>query len=131
MRYMLDTNVCSAVIKRRDAHLLHRFDADAQRSCISTIALSEMPFGAERKRNPALDAAVRDFAACIGVVAYDEAAAAHCGQLRAKLESLGAKLGANDLFIAAHTRSLGLVLVTNDVAFARAPGLRVENWLRR
>ncbi len=98
--------------------------------CISTITLSEMLFGAEKGGNPALDAALRDFAACIGVVSYDEAAASHYGQLRAELERLGALLGANDLFIAAHARSMGLMLVTDDAAFERAPGLRVENWLR-
>lgn len=131
MRYMLDTNICSAVIKRRDAYVLDKFDAEAGRMCISAITLSELLFGAEKKRNTALDAALRDFAACIGVVAYDEAAAAHYGQLRAELERMGSPLGANDLFIAAHARSLGLALVTNDSAFERAPGLRVENWLQR
>lgn len=131
MRYMLDTNICSAVIKRRDAYVLDKFDAEAGRMCISAITLSELLFGAEKKRNTALDAALRDFAACIGVVAYDEAAAAHYGQLRAELERMESPLGANDLFIAAHARSLGLALVTNDSAFERAPGLRVENWLQR
>jgi tRNA(fMet)-specific endonuclease VapC len=130
MRYMLDTNICSAVIKRRDAAVLDKFDAEAGRMCISAITLSELLFGAEKKRSAALDASLRDFAACIGVVAFDETAAAHYGQLRAELEKLGAPLGANDLFIAAHARSLGLVLVTNDTAFERTPGLRVENWLR-
>jgi tRNA(fMet)-specific endonuclease VapC len=130
MRYMLDTNICSAVIKRREESLLRKFDAEAGRMCISTITLSEMLFGAEKRGSPALDAAVRDFAACIGVVAYDEAAATHYGQLRAELERLGALLGANDLFIASHARSMGLILVTDGAAFARAPGLRVENWLR-
>jgi len=130
MRYMLDANICSAVIKRREASLLQRFDAEAGRICVSTITLSEMLFGAEKRGSPALDAAVRDLAACIGVVAYDEAAAEQYVQLRAELERLGAPLGANDLFIAAHARSLGLILVTDDAAFERAPGLRVENWLR-
>ncbi|ARN82007.1 PIN domain-containing protein [Methylocystis bryophila] len=130
MRYMLDTNICAAVIKRREKRVLGRFDAEAGRMCVSTITLSEILFGAEKKASPALDAAVRDLAACIGVVAYDEAAASHYGQLRAELERLGATLGANDLFIAAHARSLGLILVTDDAAFERVPGLRVENWLR-
>lgn len=130
MRYMLDTNICSAVVKRRDTHVLQKFDAEAGRMCISAITLSELLFGAEKKRNAALDAALRDFAACIGAVPYDEAAAAHYGQLRAELERMGSPLGANDLFIAAHARSLGLTLVTNDAAFQRAPGLRMENWLR-
>jgi tRNA(fMet)-specific endonuclease VapC len=130
MRYMLDTNICSAIIKRRDESILHKFDVEAGRMCVSTIALSELLFGAEKKGSPALEAAVRDLAACIGVVAFDEAAAMHYGQLRAELERLGAALGANDLFIAAHARSMGLILVTDNAAFERAPGLRVENWLR-
>jgi tRNA(fMet)-specific endonuclease VapC len=130
MRYMLDTNICAAVIKRREQKVLRKFDAEAGRMCVSTITLSEMLFGAEKRGSPALDTAVRDLAACIGVVAYDEAAAAHYGQLRAELERLGAPLGANDLFIAAHARSMGLILVTDDAAFERAPGLRRENWLR-
>ena len=130
MRYMLDTNICSAVIKRREERVLRRFDSAAGRMCVSTIALSELLFGAEKRGSPTLEAAVRDLAACIGVVAYDEAAATHYGQLRAELERFGAPVGANDLFIAAHARSMGLILVTNDAAFGRAPGLRVEDWLR-
>ena len=130
MRYMLDTNICSAVIRRREERVLRRFDAEAGRLCISAITLSELLFSAEKRGSPALEAAVRDFAACLGVVAYDAAAAEHYGQLRAELDRLGAPLGANDLFIAAHARALGLALVTDDTAFARAPGLRVENWLR-
>ena len=130
MRYMLDTNICAAVIKRREEKVLRRFDSEAGRMCVSAITLSEMLFGAEKKGSPSLHAAVRDLTACIGVVAYDEAAASHYGQLRFELERVGASLGANDLFIAAHARSMGLILVTDDAAFERAPGLRLENWLR-
>ena len=59
----------------------------------------------------------------------DEDTALHYAAIRADLKKRGAMIGANDLFIAAHARALGLTLVTNNTAeFERVKGLEIENW---
>ena len=64
------------------------------------------------------------------VLPYGAKAAQHYGAIRAALEKLGQPIGVNDLHIAAHARSEGLVLVTNNMGeFARVPALEAENWL--
>lgn len=74
--------------------------------------------------------AVQDFSSRLQVLAYDEAAAAHYGQIRAVLERQGRPIGVNDLHIAGHARSRGLTLVSNNLReFQRVPGLRLENWI--
>jgi tRNA(fMet)-specific endonuclease VapC len=65
----------------------------------------------------------------VEVVALDDDAALHCAEIRADLKRRGARIGANDLFIAAHARALGLTLVTNNTAeFERVSDLAIENW---
>ena len=56
-------------------------------------------------------------------------AAIHYAEIRANLKTRGQMIGANDLFIAAHARALGVTLVTNNTEeFERVPGLSIENW---
>lgn len=75
-------------------------------------------------------AAIEDFCSRLEVLSYGSKAAQHDGAIRAGLERLGRPIGVNDLHIAAHARSEGLVMVTNNVGeFARVPALQVENWL--
>ena len=63
------------------------------------------------------------------IKAFDSSAAAHAGQLRAELAKAGTPIGPFDQMIAAHARSLGLIVITNNVSeFMRVPGIRVENW---
>ena len=74
--------------------------------------------------------AIEDFCSRLEVLPYGAKAAQHYGVLRAALEKLGQPIGVNDLHIAGHARSEGLVLVTNIVSeFARVPALEVENWV--
>ncbi|MEE1540300.1 MAG: PIN domain-containing protein, partial [Arenicellales bacterium] len=75
---------------------------------------------------------VEGLAARLDVLNYDETAAIHSGQLRAELATAGTPIGPYDQMIAGHCRSLGLILVTNNVReFDRVPGLRVENWVNK
>ena len=61
---------------------------------------------------------------------WDEEAAKHYGSIRAMLKKQGTPIGNNDLLIAAHARSLGYIIVTNNVGeFSRVPNLIVENWI--
>jgi tRNA(fMet)-specific endonuclease VapC len=131
LEYMLDTNICIYVIKNRPAALRERFDQFAEGLCISTITLGELLYGVEKsaRRGQNLQA-VEEFAARLEVLPFSAKAAAHFGQIRAELARVGMPCGAYDMLIAAHARSEGVILVTNNVReFQRMPGVRVDNWV--
>ena len=98
--------------------------------CISSITLAELEFGACKSNNPLKNrAALTIFLADIKILPFDDKAATEYGDIRATLEMHGTPIGANDLLIAAHARSLQLILVTNNLKeFERVDGLKVENW---
>ena len=130
LRYLLDTNIVIYVLKRRPVEVLATFNANASRMAISSITLAELLHGAEKSQrvNENL-AAIEDFCSRLEVLTYGTKAAQHYGAIRAALEKIGQPIGINDLHIAAHARSEGLVLVTSNLAeFERIPALELENW---
>ena len=132
MLYMLDTSICSYVLRSRPASVEQHFDqAGPGALAISSVVLAELLYGAAR--HPSGDAIrreIRDFVSRLSVLPWDEAAAEHYGDLRAGLERHGRPLGAMDLMIAAHARSRGATLVSNDVRhLRRVSGLTVANWV--
>lgn len=131
LKYMLDTNIVIYVIKRRPPEMLETFNRHASQMCISAVTLAELLHGAEKSERKEHNLAqVDDFSSRLTVMDYHTKAAAHYGDIRADLERKGAPIGVNDLHIAGHARSEGLVLVTNNMSeFERVEGLRVENWL--
>ncbi|MCY1229803.1 tRNA(fMet)-specific endonuclease VapC [compost metagenome] len=131
LRYLLDTNIVIYVLKRRPIEVLPIFNANASRMAISSITVAELLHGAEKSSRVSENlSAVEDFCSRLDVLSYGVKAAQHCGAIRAALEKIGQPIGVNDLHIAGHARSEGLVLVTNDISeFARVPALEVENWV--
>jgi tRNA(fMet)-specific endonuclease VapC len=132
MRYMLDTHICSYVLRSRPRSVKARFDAAGPGAlAVSTVVLAELLFGAARHpKAVAIRREIGDLVSRLTVIRWDEAAAEHYGALRASREKAGTPLGAMDLMIAAHARSLGATLVSNDVRhFDRVEGLRVANWV--
>lgn len=131
LRYLLDTNIVIYVVKRRPVEVMPIFNANAGRMAISAITLSELMHGAEKSSKVSENLAViEDFCSRLEVLPYGSKAAQHYGAIRAGLEKIGQPMGVNDLHIAAHARSEGLVMVTNNVGeFARVPALQVENWV--
>jgi tRNA(fMet)-specific endonuclease VapC len=131
LRYLLDTNICIDVIKRRPELVLDRFNENAAHLAISSITLAELLHGAEKSSQPQRTlAVVEDFCSRLDVLDYGAKAAQHYGQIRASLEQRGTPIGVNDLHIAAHARSEGLTLVSNNLReFERVDGLLYENWL--
>ena len=132
LRYLLDTNIVIYVLKRRPIEVLATFNANASRMAISSITLAELFHGAEKSSRVSENmATIEDFCSRLEVVPYGPKAAQHYGAIRSALEKLGQPIGVNDLHIAAHARSEGLVLVTNNIGeFERVPALEVENWVR-
>jgi tRNA(fMet)-specific endonuclease VapC len=133
MRYMLDTNICIYIIKKRPVSVINRLQRmKISNICISSITLSELEYGVEKsERREQNKIALAEFMAPIDVVAYDDLAAARYGKLRASLEKEGQTLGSLDMLIAAHALSLGLIIATNNEReFKRVPGLKVVNWTK-
>ena len=131
LRYLLDTNIVIYVLKRRPVQVLSTFNDNASRMAISSITLAELMHGAEKSSRVSENlAAIEDFCSRLEVLPYGPKAAQHYGAIRAALEKLGQPIGVNDMHIAAHARSEGLVLVTNNMGeFSRVPGLEAENWV--
>lgn len=131
LKYLLDTNIVIYVIKRRPIEVLALFNEHAGRMAMSAITLSELYHGAEKSAKVSQNLEViEEFSSLLEVLPYTGKALAHYGSIRSALEKAGQPIGVNDLHIAAHARSEGLVVVTNNVSeFARVPGLMVENWV--
>jgi tRNA(fMet)-specific endonuclease VapC len=130
-RFMLDTDTCSYIMKRSYPAVLKRLQAVAVTDvCMSMITKAELLYGVEVSPRRAQDAsALAAFLPYVGALEFTDDAALHYAEIRADLKTRGALIGANDLFIAAHARALGLVLVTNNVTeFRRVADLKLENW---
>ena len=129
--YMLDTDISSYIMKRsHDAVLTKLRSVNVSDVCISVITKAELLYGVALSPRQAQDQAALDaYLRHVDVLVFSDAAALHYADIRAALKTSGAMIGANDLLIAAHARSLGQTLVTNNVReFGRVPGLTVENW---
>ena len=132
IKYLLDTNIVIYVIKRRPIEVMETFNLNASRMAISVITLSELLHGAEKSSFPEKNLrVVEDFCSRLEVLDYTAKAAQQYGSIRSALEKVGQPIGENDLHIAAHARSEGLVLVTNNEReFQKVPALQIENWIK-
>jgi tRNA(fMet)-specific endonuclease VapC len=131
LKYLLDTNIVIYVLKRRPVEILEIFNTNATRMAISSITLSELIYGAEKSINVDKNLeAIEEFISHLDVLPYDAKASQHFGQIKAALEKKGEVIGENDIHIAAHAISQGLMLVTNNLReFKRVPNLALENWV--
>ena len=129
--FMLDTDICIYVINGRDAALQRRFESNARIICISSITYAELCFGAAHSAR--VEDNIREldaFCLDLDILPFDANAGVHYGEIRQALTQRGRVIGANDLLIAAHARSAGATLVTNNEGeFGRVPELRMVNWL--
>ena len=130
-RYMLDTNICIYIAKNSPQTVSDRFELhDASELAMSVITLGELKFGAEKRQAREKAMAIIDrLVAAIEVMPVPSAASQHYGQIRASLQREGRPIGNNDLWLAAHARAEGWILVTNNEReFSRVEGLQIENW---
>lgn len=128
--WMLDSDICIYVLKRRPARVEAAFQRRSGNIAISTTVLAELEFGAAKSSLPADSRAdLAELLKHLQIVPWDEEAARSYGNLRFHLERGGGSIGAMDMMIAAHALSLRSVLVTNNTKhFSRVPGLKLENW---
>ena len=133
-RYMLDTNICIYLRRNRPPEVTTRFRQMRHGDAVlSVITYGELLYGAERSqhRTHALESLSR-LVSLLSVLPLPGDAAAAYGEIRAVLEAHGEMIGGNDLWIAAHAKSLGVILVTNNEReFKRIPGLKLQNWVSR
>ena len=131
VRYLLDTNICIYIAKHNPPAVRERFARHtADELIMSVVTLGELRFGAEKSqsRERAL-AALSQLESTMQIAPLTEAVGEHYGQIRADLQRADFMIGNNDLWLAAHARAEGWILVTNNERkFARVVGLHVENW---
>ena len=131
MTYMLDTNICIYVMKKKPEHVLRRFREEMDGGiCISSITLAELEYGMKHSSDPVKnEQALLRFLAPLSVLPFGAAAASEYGEIRAYLQSRGTPIGPLDMLIAAHARVEGMTLVTKNMReFERVPELDLENW---
>jgi len=130
-RYMLDTNICIELIRRRSEALLRKLrQFDVDEIAISSIVLAELRYGAAKSARPGRHTLLlADFCAPLDILPFGPDAAEQYGHVRAALERAGTPIGPLDTLIAAHAITAGCTIVTsNEGEFQRVPGLTVENW---
>lgn len=130
--YMLDTDICVYVIKKRPANLLEKFNATPPNDlCISTITYAELQYGVERSSSKKMNQRILvDFVSHLEVQPWNVEAARQYGKIRTSLEKKGKPIGNMDLLIAAHALSQQCILVSNNLReFSRIRGLKCENWV--
>ncbi|MDH7489742.1 MAG: type II toxin-antitoxin system VapC family toxin [Anaerolineae bacterium] len=131
MKYLLDTNICIALIRHKPASLLEKIAQHTVADIgISSITVAELQYGVYRSQSPVQnEQALALFLLPLTILDFDHLAAVAYGRLRAALEAQGVPVGSLDMLIAAQAVSRGLTVVTNNVReFARVPGLSVEDW---
>lgn len=132
MRYLLDTNVVSDLVRNPQGRVTQRIrEVGEAQVCTSVIVAAELRYGTARKGSPRLTAQLETVLGTLEILPFDTPADETYGLLRARLEQAGQMIGGNDLLIAAQTVTLGYTLVTdNERDFARIGDLSWENWLR-
>ncbi len=134
-RWLLDTNILSAIIKNPTGSAAKKAIAIARTQpgqlVTSVVVESELAFGAHRIGSPALLEKISQLLQLIAPQPLGQDGVGHYANIRTQLEKSDTPIGPNDTFIAAHALALGATLVTdNEAEFRRVPGLQVENWLR-
>lgn len=128
--YLLDTNICVALLKDADVGVRRRLASLEGEVCLCSIVRSELVYGAQHSsRVKENTERLERLFALFPSAPFDDEAADVCGNLRSHFRRLGTPIGAADLMIASTALSIGAVVVTrNEHEFRRVPGLRVEVW---
>jgi len=132
MKYLLDTNICIYLIKKKPEQVIKKLKTlNISDVAISAITLSELEYGVQKSKSKGQNKiALIEFLAPLLILSYDDKASVAYGKLRAYLESIGKSIGSLDMLIAAHALSENFTLVTNNVKeFNLVPDLKIENWV--
>jgi len=133
MRYLLDTNICIYIIKKKPIEVIKRFTKVRTGDiAVSNISVAELYYGVCKSSKPNENMiALQEFLSPLEVLDFNKEAAIAYGNLRAGLEAKGTPIGAMDLLIAAQAVSENLTLITNnEKEFRRVVSIKVENWAK-
>ncbi len=130
LELMLDSNVCIRAMRAGGQDVVAWIMAHSDTVGLSSIVLHELYVGAALSaRRDHQRAMINELSAQLAVLDFDMSAADHAANIRADLQRRGCMIGSNDMLIAGHARSLGLKLITSDLAdFRRINGLHCEDW---
>ncbi len=131
MKYLLDTDICVFIIRKRSPSILKRIEMTPPgQIAISAVTLAELQYGVFKSSNPEKNAmALAKFISPLHVLPFTEKDTLTYGMIRGELEKSGVPIGPLDLFIAAHAISNSLVLATgNKKELSRVNALRIEDW---
>ena len=130
VRYLLDTNTCSYIIKGTFPRVRERLrQIPLPEIGISAVTEAELRFGVARLADPSrIEIAVEEFLRHVEILPWGSDEAHHYAHIRADLERRGAPMGNLDMVIAAQALAAEAVLVTSDRVFRRVKGLKVEDW---
>ena len=129
-RYLLDSNALSQFARNPHGPLAVAITSHPPRAlCTSIVVACEIHLGLQRGGSARIRSRMLEILATLAVVPLESPVEVHYGDIRAHLQSIGQPIGSNALLIAAHARSLGMTVVTNNTReFGRVPGLVVEDW---
>ena len=129
--YMLDTNAIIMAVRHPEWPIYPKIKEHLGKDlCISAVTYGELEYGIRQSANPEKNRlAITKILLGIRILDFDSRAAVHFGDIFAELESKRMRIGDRDTMIAAHARSLGYTVVTNNTReFSRVKGLNVEDW---
>jgi tRNA(fMet)-specific endonuclease VapC len=132
INYILDTNICIYIIKKKPLHVFEKFNSLPLGSVgISAITMAELQYGVHKSQLPEKNQkALNSFLLPLEIVPFEDNAAIEYGKIRSSLEKSGVPIGSLDILIGAHAKSLNAILVTNNIReFKRIEGLKIENWI--
>ena len=132
VKYLLDTNICIYIRKNKPLEVLNKFKTlRTGDAVISQVTWGELQYGAYKSQYTQKTLQeLEDFVRLVPILPLTDLATQHYGQIRADLTAQGKIIGSNDLWIAAHARASGLILVSsNTKEFERVEGLQLENWV--
>jgi tRNA(fMet)-specific endonuclease VapC len=132
MRYLLDTNIVSNLVRNPQGNVVQHIRRVGEPNVwTSIIVAAELRYGASKKGSARLTAQLETVLSVLPIAPFESPADVVYGQIRSQLEHAGRPIGGNDLLIAAHAIALGFTIVTdNEREFGRIPQLSCENWLR-
>ncbi len=134
MEYLLDTNICIYIIKKKPMNVFDKFRGLSMGSiAISSITLAELQYGITKSSSPIKNQQALDtFLTPIEILDFGYDATVEYGIIRTELERKGTLIGSLDMLIAAHAKSFNLTLVTNnEKEFEHIIGLKIENWINK
>ena len=129
MRYMLDTDIASYLIRGDHPGVTEKFTELYESCCMSSITAAELQYGAKKRNNRALTQKVQALCNLLTIIPWNEEAASVYAKLRVELEAAGTPIGNMDMLIAASAIAENATLITNNIEhFSKTASLKIENW---